>query len=372
MENCQISKRIIGNTSIFTGQNLIEEITCRLRAVFEEGALFVVYESEFECVATTIADKFKRGGYRVFKREVHDCKVGETRYEDNEIPEYVRYVFAIGDTYACGVAKQICRTKQIGWSCFLCSVCDDTVLCGKRPNQVFIDTDIIDKMPKERVASAYGNLFSMPFRAFEREFCSKILDEKKEDVKTYKTPLDNTALALDLLEASVYNKWEDSAQKMANVLRERAIKEGKSPRFFGEYRFIASCLISCFYSNLLRSPSIDVLPPPTAIADCTDKENTFAISALNEGKCVDFFDINSYFRINYILGEYRMDLLERLANIDVHGMQRFWRRLYGDAGYWLKGEITAKELIALLPVVGAKSDNLLGYAYASGILHKIA
>ena len=66
-----------------------------------------------------------------------------------------------------------------------------------------------------------------------------------------------------------------------------------------------------------------------------------------------------------------MDLLEKLSGIDLHGMQRFWRRLYPDAGYWLKSEISAKEMLHTLALAGAQSDNLLGYAYASGILKKI-
>lgn len=63
-----------------------------------------------------------------------------------------------------------------------------------------------------------------------------------------------------------------------------------------------------------------------------------------------------------------MDLLEKLAGIDVHGMQRFWRRLYDDAGYWLKSEISASETLSCMALAGAVSDNLLGYAYASGFM----
>ena len=92
----------------------------------------------------------------------------------------------------------------------------------------------------------------------------------------------------------------------------------------------------------------------------------------DNSKCVDFFDINGYFRISYILGEYRLDLLEKLAGADVHSMQRFWRRLYLDAGYWLKSEICASEVIECMRLAGATSDSLAGYAFASGILDRIA
>ena len=57
-------------------------------------------------------------------------------------------------------------------------------------------------------------------------------------------------------------------------------------------------------------------------------------------------------------------MLEKLASIDLHGMQRFWRRLYIDAGYWLKSEITASEVLECMRLASVESRSLAGYAFA--------
>lgn len=365
MDKGQIERRFLAKTEVFIGRNYIGEIVPKLKSAFEEGALFLVYEKDCLCYVNTLSGHLKREGYRVFTREAEELDDGENIAE---IPEYVRYVFAVGEVLATRVAKRICADKSINFSLLLCSASSDEIMQGISPKQVFIDTNIIDKSPKGRIASGYGILLSLPMRAFEGTFASKVLNARKDEVKTYEITENIGEVAYELLEVSLAKSWEDSADKMAKILQYDVEKSGKRARLIGEYKFISSCLIACFYSNYLRSPSIDTLPPPER---AEEEKERFLIAHSNDGKCVDFFDINSYFRINYILGEYRMDLLEKTANIDVHGMQRFWRRLYGDAGYWLKSELSVKQLLKALSLAGAVSDNLLGYAYADGILNKI-
>lgn len=153
---------------------------------------------------------------------------------------------------------------------------------------------------------------------------------------------------------------------MAEVMSALALSKGKTPRLTGEYRFLASAVLTSFYSAYLSSPSIDCAPP-ACVFDSVDKLQSLGIE-VDRGEVVDFFDINGYFRIGYILGEYRLDLLEKLASIDLHGMQRFWRRLYIDAGYWLKSEITASEVLECMRLASVESRSLAGYAFASGML----
>ena len=208
-------------------------------------------------------------------------------------------------------------------------------------------------------------------------FANKVLSAENQDMTAEKqtnmtayAKVDNAELAYMLLKASSEKCGDDSADKMAKLLYAKALSQGKKPRLLGEYKFLCASLITAFYSAFLGAPSIDAMPP-ACVSDALDEIASLPFGVSNESKCVDFFDINGYFRINYILSEYRMDLLEKLSGIDLHGMQRFWRRLYPDAGYWLKSEISAKEMLHTLALAGAQSDNLLGYAYASGILKKI-
>ncbi len=378
MEKLQIERRTVKGTDVFIGSKIIKEMLPRVRTAFEEGALFVVYEEEQKEVAEALMQELKRDGYRVFASEIKADDGSDEGVDIDEIPEYVRFVFGVGEARASRVAKRVCNAKSIDWTLFMCTPSCDEIMRGKSPKQVFIDTDIIDKSPKACIASGYGLLLSSSFTAFEGVFASKVLSvENKENTtgeKQTNTPtcvkVDNAELAYLLLKVSSEKRGDDSADKMAKFWYAKALSQGKKPRLLGEYKFLCACLITAFYSSFLGAPSIDAMPP-SCVSDALDEIASLPLGVSNEGKCVDFFDINGYFRINYILSEYRMDLLEKLSGIDLHGMQRFWRRLYPDAGYWLKSEISAKEMLHMLALAGAQSDNLLGYAYASGILKKI-
>ena len=377
MENLQIERRTVKDTDIFIGSKIIKEILPRVRTVFEEGALFVIYEEEQKDVAEALMQELKRGGYRVFASEIKADDCSGENVDIETIPEYVRFVFGVGEAKASRVAKRVCNAKNIDWALFMCTPSCDEIMREKSPKQVFIDAEIIDKSPKECVASGYGLLLASSFTAFERVFANKVLSAENQDMTAEKqtnvtacTKVDNAELAYMLLKASSEKCGDDSADKMAKLLYAKALSQGKKPRLLGEYKFLCASLITSFYSAFLGAPSIDAMPP-AYVSDALDEIASLPFGVSNESKCVDFFDINGYFRINYILSEYRMDLLEKLSGIDLHGMQRFWRRLYPDAGYWLKSEISAKEMLHTLALAGAQSDNLLGYAYASGILKKI-
>ncbi|GEM_PF-764458 len=370
MENLQIEKRTVGNTEVFIGEKIIKEIPTRLSTVFEEGALFVVYEKDKKDMADCLMQELKKAGYRVFAGGFDTAEKDRENETVCEIPDYIRYVFAVGEEAASTIAKRICREKNIGWSLLLCTPTSDNMMCGICPKQVFIDSDIVNKSTKSQIASGYGIVLASKLTAFEDEFSRKVLSEDKPVKSAFDTKCDVPELAYRLLEISDEKDGEDSAERMAKLMFARAVSQGKKTRLIGEYRFLCASLITAFYSAFLGAPSIDCVPP-ACIDDALDKISSLPFRLGNEGKCVDFFDVCGYFRISYILSEYRVDLLEKLANIDLHGMQRFWRRLYPDAGYWLKSEISAKEALDALALAGAVSDNLLGYAYASGMLKAI-
>ena len=362
MENSIIEKRVIGNTAVFIGSDIIAQVLPRLRSVFEEGAICVVYEKENEDVATLLMQELKRGGYRVF---AVCCP-----YDDCSVPDYVRYVFAVGSESAATSAKRICKSIDTGWSILFCSPDSDDIMSEKCPNQVFIDENVMIKCKNEQIAAGYGILLSQKLGEFERVFQKTVLGKPTKQYTVETSACSSAELACRLLEISFQKQGKDTAERMAEVMSALALSKGKKPRLVGEYRFLASSVLTSFYSVFLSSPSIDCAPPCCA-SDALDKLQSLGIAS-DKGEVVDFFDINGYFRIGYILGEYRLDLLEKLAGIDLHGMQRFWRRLYLDAGYWLKSEITAKEVLDCMLLASVKSQSLAGYAFASGILEKIA
>lgn len=368
MQDFMMEKRTLKDCAVYIGENILRDIVPYLRAEFEEGALLCVYDSHLSKLSEGIMYELKRNGYRVFALPVNSARSAKQNEPVSDIPEYVRYILAIGAGSAAESAKERSRQLGIGWSIVLSAPSTDTILCSNPPKQVFIDKNVLINCPNDCIAAGYGLLLSSGFSSFENMFRNKVLAEETESIETadYKH-MDITQLALSLLQISQQKKEDDSADSMAKIMYAQAKSRGRKPRLMGEYKFLASALITAFYSSFLGALSIDVMPP-ACIFDERDKLTSLHQDFMYEQKSIDFFNINSYFKISYILSEYRMDLLDRLSGIDMHSMQRFWRRLYPDAGYWLKGEITTDAMLKCMSLAGSMSDNLLGFAYASGVM----
>jgi len=362
MEESTTRNRTVGQTEVIVGDDL--QIVPILNHRFAEGAVCLIYDRNLTEIAERIIKDLKSGGYRVFVQAVSSRRSGGNERASG-VPEYVRHVFAVGAGTAASAAKQKAKQLDVDWTMYLTAPTTDTILCDYAPKTVLIDRNVMLNCPFECVASGYGILFSQPLAAFESFFANKILAcESGFDARQVKAG-DVCELAVALLEISL-RKRDDSAQIMSEILYSRAVKRGKRPRLIGEYKFLASAMIMSFYSSYLGAPSIDTMPP--ACREVAADELKRGEYESKERKSVDFFDANSYFKISYILSEYRTDLLDKLGSIDLHTSQRFWRRLYPDAGYWLKSEVNCKELESCLTLAGSQSENLLGFAYASGIL----
>lgn len=359
-------ERLLADARIFSGESV--PVADGLRSIFDGGALLIVYDVNVASIAEELISQLK-SGYRIFRKRVasrRSSAAGEAPY-DEAYPEYVRHILAVGAGAAACEAKRIARELDIAWSIFLTSPSTDTIMCELPPKAVFISQNTLIKCPFECVAAGYGILFSQPLNDFENFFNSKVLALKSPEAQPQPTDeCELTELAFRLLALSV-SKRRDSSDLVAEILFKEALSRGRRPRLIGEYRFLASSLLLGFYSSYLSAPSIDIMPPPSlqAAADFLDGLD---INVASSPKRVDFFDAKGYFRISYILGEYRMDLLDRLGGSDMRSSRRFWRRLYPDAGYWLKSEVTCKDMLSALSGAGALSDSLLGFTYASGML----
>ncbi|MCM1306793.1 MAG: hypothetical protein NC037_04515 [Bacteroides sp.] len=364
MDDLRYNRRTLAKTDVISGYDLVGIIVGYFAHTLAEGAICVMYDRNVTALGEDITREFKSGGYRVFVQAVSSKRhgIGEQKLV---VPEYVRHVFAVGAGTAAEYAKKYAKSLGVDWSLYLTAPSTDTIMCGIAPETVFIDENVLINCPSCCKAAGYGILFSQPLAAFENTFAKKVLAKDGGETVVPSEVNSMSELAAALLEISLYYK-RDSAQIMSEALYADALKRGQTPRLIGEYKFLASACITAFYSSYLGSPSIDTMPPACREV-AADRLKLLGLLD-NSPKSVDFFDTNGYFRISYILGEYRTDLLDKLGSIDFHTAQRFWRRLYPDAGYWLKGEITCRNLTDCLTLAGYGSDNLLGFAYASGIL----
>ena len=100
MENMTIERRVVGRTDVYIGKDVIPQILPRLRSVFEDGALVVVYENEWKSEANLLMQELKRGGYRTFALPF--CEDASC-----DVPEYIRYVFCVGQESGARLSKQI-------------------------------------------------------------------------------------------------------------------------------------------------------------------------------------------------------------------------------------------------------------------------
>lgn len=256
MENTTVKERVVQSTRVFKGANLVSEVVPRLRADIQEGSLFFVYEDDVKPLADELIQSLKKGGYRLTIAIVSEC---ENCREKSIAPDFVRHVFAVGAEPASEMAKRIATTLDIGWSLFLTSPESDDIFVAKPPNQVFIDKNVLIKCRCEQIAAGYGILLAKKLTAFEDVFAQKVLSKgsaESVDIDVEKIT-DASDLAECVLIFSSNKKTQDSAERMAKIMRALALKKGRKPRLDGEYRFLASAAILSFYSLYLGSPGID-------------------------------------------------------------------------------------------------------------------
>ena len=362
----EVKIRTLKNTQVIVVKDAFSLFADKINEVSKEGAICIVYDKNLKEIATACAESLKGLGRRIFLRAVD-----KMRKDSLDVPDFIRYVFCVGCGFAAYCADKIARELNVGWSMLYTAPTTDTILQTKSPNHVFIDTSTMNKCPNACVASGYGALCAQGLHTFENSFATSVLSRKAGDeisLESLPTNADAVSLAVKLLEISAFKTHDDSADIMAKVLYLKALKEGRKPRHLGEYKFISASLLFAFYKELLGSPSIDTLLPAARERERKELEN-IGYPLANSVKNIDFFDANGYFRISYILSEYRMDLLDKLEGASLRSVSRTWRRIYEDAGFWLRGELTAKDMLSAMRLAGYLSDNLLGYAYAIGALN---
>lgn len=360
------SVAVKGGAQVFSGRAIIPSLPATVAEILEGGFVQIVFEEEASLHAARVAEELAKNGYRV--------KSGKLS-EEGETAEYTRLVVGVGGCAAAEAAKK--KAAELGVECVLVIAYPDgnTFLQGGGVTQVYLDEDILDNCSDDRLAAGWGFAFSEPLKRFEDGFREKVMAERLPRRPALSLPPADAGalgLALCLLDCGAGMR-EDAypCDIMARILSLIAEKRGKKPRLFGEYLFPAACALNVFYSSFLSSLAIDTLPPPDCDALLDEMKSLTGEARENLTHSFDFFDTNSYFRINYILGEYRLDLLERLNAVDMRSCERRWRRIYADAGYWLKRAFTVHDMLCAMKLAGATCKGLLHYVSATGFCERM-
>ena len=365
MDEKDFDIRILKDTQVIVGEDIFGILPSKIFEASSEGAICIVFDKNTKNIAVRAGENL-----RGLKRKIFMLEFDGEIEEDKSLPEYIRFILAVGCGGAACTADRLAKRLSIDWSLIFTAPTTDTILQGKSPKQVFIDKKIMLNCPYECVAAGIGMIYSQALRSFENIFSSKVLTTNDTKYLPFEIDgeLDIVELPCALLELSLAKDNDDSADVVANILLAMDKMGGRRTRLLGEYKFIASSYLLTLYASVLGAPAIDTMLPPCIEDDIEELEKIGCKYMLNRQKSIDFFDVNSYFRINYILSEYRTDLLEQLCSLDTHKAQRTWRRAYADAGFWLKSAITIKDLRHAVRLAGCLSDNFLGYCYASGVL----
>ncbi len=360
MENYKLLGNISG-ANVYVGRGIFG-IKDQMHSSFKGGFVSVLYDVALKDYGEELARAVADGNHRTLST----CLV-------SEIPEYTRLIIAVGTGHVGYSARRRATELGIDVAMVFSAPTTDTLLTRWKNlnnfNQVYLDENLLENCPKECVASGWGILLCEPLRSFENYYQEKVLDKKvkSKNFATLSSTATRTELAYRLLELSEYNNYDDNATVMAKVLYDSAKRQGIKGRLLGEYKFVSGTVIACAYESFLSSPSIDCLLPP-AHDQNLDKLGKLTGRPMEKLlKAFDFFDADSYFRVGYILSEYRLDLLDKLKTVDFHSSGKRWRRLYSDAGYWLKSTFTAKSLIEAMKLSAEIGDGLLRYIAESGL-----
>ena len=357
---CEIIQRDnIKNTEVYVTTEAWQ-VKEKLSELIDGGLVAVLYDVKLKDYADNLARCFRGGNHLVLTT----CLV-------EEIPDHARFIVGVGTGRIAGEVRKKATDLDIECALVFSAPTTDTILLPnghKSFKCVFLDEGLINNCPKECVASGLGIILSEPLRSFEDYYADKVLDDNRSKDKTEVLSFENDRinLAYCLLELSSTRTYEDNATIMARVLFDSARKLGFETRLLGEYKFISASVIACLYESYLSSPSLDCALPPAhdQNLDALGKQTGRSLSKLL--KAFDFFPIDDYFRVGYILSEYRLDLLEKLRAVDFHSAQKKWRRVYSDAGYWLKSAFTTSSLLTAMRLSAEIGHGLLRFISESG------
>ena len=349
----------VGETEVYTGRALRESLGEYLDALAGGGRVLVTWDGEGGNVAKRTTEALRGFGLRVTEKPDADvCKA-----EENCL-----VVLGVGGERAASAAKRAAADR--GADCVLMPVipCEDGLLAGGRVTAVCLDAEVLEGAPRDSLAAAAGILFALPLRRFEDVYAEKVLAEPHAEERV-SAPSEGDGIAdtaVKVMRAGASGR-RYAADVTAEMLRLIALSKGKKPRRKGEYVFVAACALAAFYKAYLSSPAADTLIP----ADhCRALDELVRLNGGEEGNIIqafDIFDVSGYFRINYILGEYRLDLIAELAGAELGTSARRWRRMYDDAGFWMKSAFTSGDMIRAMALAGETAGGLLGFASATGV-----
>ncbi len=380
----------IGETDVYLGENMASILPTMIPEEAKAGHVAVVYFDDLEGIALKLMTELKKSKINFYECKINSNLTSDKTYKDvMQIPEYSRYLIGVGTGKTAALCSYVATLYNIDFALFVTAPSSDRLLMGneklkdaKTAKLVVADIDVLETCPKPLLAAGWGIALAEKLRIFEKCVATKtdnknliqckngesITETFDNELKKFSIELSPNVNELfwyvvSLSERKHKEKFTGGVDAFCEIL-----ELSDKSRHRGEYMFVAAYVLWGYYRNFLKSAADDVLLPPDKIKSMKLLEKKCGLSFNLLLKRIDFLTVNGYFRIKYIVDEYRLDLLGCLDKINYSVGQRRWRRLYDDAGFWLKENFSSKELLSIMALAGEMSKGLLGYAKATGAL----
>ena len=156
-----------------------------------------------------------------------------------------------------------------------------------------------------------------------------------------------------------------SADAVARVMTE------KFGRTFCENSFLAAYMILNVFRLYLESDATDTLIPEDIVLTLKTLEKMRVVNYNNYMSDLSVTTATDYLKQTFILSEYRREMYERLNGMDLPAVAKFWRRLYDDAGFWLKRYASSDELFKVMALATELTEGgLLKYVKRTGFFER--
>ncbi len=370
------------------GKGNLKKICDCLSKTFDKGNVLVVFDERSSNVSDDVVRYLLKGGYFV--------RTAETHGKAEELPavdECVKYIVGVGGGGVADDARLLAKRQSVGYSIVITApdndnfasdgayILNEYVYTGA-PDFVLIDEEVVEKSTGATAAAGYGRAFSCLVGLFDADFKKlmfardfdesavntvaesiKIFESKKND-DNFKTRLARLMFTISKAKNNLDMKAE-SADAVAKVMTE------KFGRTFGENSFLAAYMILNVYRLYLESDATDTLIPEDIVLTLKTLEKMRVVNYNNYMSDLSVTTATDYLKQTFILSEYRREMYERLDGMDLPAVAKFWRRLYDDAGFWLKRYASSDELFKVMALASELSEGgLLKYVKRTGFFER--
>lgn len=418
--DCYTGGHGVSVKDIFLGENAISMLVPTVQKLFLMGRLiFLACEDVYMLHGKGAVSALKNAGYNV---SVHilppgaEPKAGVCLNFTKE-PEDVRAIVSLGSGSITDIAKYyshisfiphiavITAPSGIGCANSRSALYKDDVLTffpSKTPDTLICDLNIMRKAPRHLIAAGYGSIMScyalladlkysklihgMPvcphlFSLIEQ--CIEIgvmagdglSRDDSRSIDLLSDAVIRMSVAIDMLSGMYTGKACAFTGNYAAFALDAACKSGGKPQRAqtGAAALIMTDYILKIYNHFIGGAFVDLLLPADnglhaqAICDISSYSLPDAL------KLVDFKqDLRQLKLIEYKHKEYGGELKQYFSALlsQSQSAQKVFKRIYHDAGFWINGFYSQKELsqaIALAPALAADcTPSLLGYMRNNG------